>query len=246
MRPVAVVQHEPSVPPGSIADVLSGRGVDHFVVEAWRDPAWPDPRELGALVVLGGTMNVDQLEDYPFLARSRGLMADAIEAEVPVMGVCLGSQMMARVLGGDVFRAEPRNAFFSPVDVDDDPVVAPFGGVEVLQFHEDTFSLPPGAVPLARSVRSGLLQAFRFGSRAYAVQFHFEVDTPILEGWCRNLGERALRDDWATSTDDLLAGAAQHVRAQQRAGRDLFTRFLDLARETAGPEGPAVGSLGER
>ena len=246
MRPVAIVQHEPSVPPGSIAEVLADSGAEHFTVEAWRDPAWPEAADLGALVVLGGTMNADQVDDYPFLSRTRGLIGDAIDRGTPLMGVCLGSQMMARVLGGDVFRAEPRNAFFSEVEVGDDPVVAPFASVPVLQFHEDTFSLPPGAVPLARSVRSGLLQAFRYGGHAYAVQFHYEVDASILTEWCRNVGDRALRDEWGVTSEELLAEGARHLEAQQRAGRALFARFLDLARETAGPEGPAVGSIGKR
>lgn len=243
MRPVAVVQHEPSVPPGSIGDVLAEKGVPHHVIEAWKEPEWPAAGELGGLVVLGGTMNVDELDAYPFLGTSRSLMADAIERSVPVMGVCLGSQMMARVLGGDVFRAEPRNAFFSPVEVADDPVVAPFASAPVLQFHEDTFSLPPGAEELARSTRSGLLQAFRYGGRAYAVQFHFEVDTEILTGWCRNVGERAMAGEWGIPAGDLLAQAETYMAAQRRAGRELFERFLELARETAGPEGPAAESL---
>lgn len=245
MRPVAVVQHEPSVPPGLIAGVLQDADVPYRVVEAWREPDWPAARDLGGLVVLGGTMNVDELDAYPFLRRSRDLMRDAIEAGTPVMGVCLGSQMMSRVLGGEVFRAEPRNAFFSPVEVADDPVVEPFAAASVLQFHEDTFSLPPGAQELARSERSGLLQAFRYGGRAYAVQFHFEVDAAILRGWCRNVGDDVMAAEWGTSTEDLLAQAELHLDAQRRAGRELFGRFLDLARETAGPEGPAVGSLVE-
>lgn len=247
MRPVAVVQHEPSVPPGTIASALRESAVDHFVVEAWRGPEWPAPDDLGGLVVLGGTMNVDRLDDYPFLRASRDLMAGAIEHGTPVLGVCLGSQMMARVLGGDVYRAEPRNAFFSPVDVADDPVVAPFAGLPVLQFHEDTFTLPDGAVALARSERSGLLQAFRYGTNAYAIQFHFEVDAAILEGWCRNIGDAAMRDEWGISTDELLAQGERYLAAQERAGRALFTRFLEGAgRGAAGPEGPAVGSsLGE-
>lgn len=246
MRPVAIVQHEASVPPGPIGEVLRRAHVGHFVVEAWRDPEWPAAQDLGGLVVLGGTMNVDQVDAYPFLGRSRALMSDAIERGTPVMGVCLGSQMMARVLGADVSRAEPRNAFFSPVEVADDPVLAPFANTPVLQFHEDTFSLPPGAVPLARSARSGLLQAFGFGAAAYAVQFHFEVDHTILSAWCRNVGDRAMREEWGVAPDELLTEAARHLDAQQRAGRELFARFLQLARETAGPEGPAVGSLGER
>ncbi|HEX2196766.1 MAG TPA: type 1 glutamine amidotransferase [Actinomycetota bacterium] len=236
MKPVAVVQHEPSVPPGSVAAALRSSGVDHFVVEAWRDPAWPRAEDLGGLVVLGGTMNVDQLDEHPFLRSSRGLMSDALERDVPVLGVCLGSQMMARVLGGDVFRAEPRNAFFSSLEVPpeaaEDPLVAPFApGIAVLQFHEDTFTLPAGAVTLARSASSGLLQAFRFGRSAYAIQFHFEVDRDILEGWCRNIGDAAMRAEWGTSTGELLAQGERHLGVQRRAGLALCDAFLDLGAE---------------
>ncbi len=244
MRTVAVVQHEPSVPPGSIGDVLDDCGIPYRVVQAWRDPVWPDVVDVGALVVMGGTMNVDELEDYPFLRTSRDLVAAALEKETPVLGVCLGSQMMARVLGGDVYRAEPRNAFFSPVDVvAPDPVVDPFaGGTPVLQFHEDTFTLPSGATALARSARSGLLQAFRYGNNAYAVQFHFEVDEPIVRGWCENIGADALEREWATSRAELLGGSTRRLEAQGRAGRELVRRFLTHAAgaRAAGPEGPAA------
>ncbi|HEX2057000.1 MAG TPA: type 1 glutamine amidotransferase [Actinomycetota bacterium] len=239
MRPLAVIQHEPSVPPGLIGSSLKGSGLDHFVLEAWRDPAWPRADELAGLVVLGGTMNVDQLEDYPFLRSSRRLLTDALERELPVLGVCLGSQMLARVLGGDVFRADPRNAFFSSVEVPaeetDDPLIAPFAsGAPVLQFHEDTFTLPPGAVPLARSASSGLLQAFRFGGNAYAIQFHFEVDSAILAGWCRNIGDPAMRDDWGIRADELLAQGARHFDAQRRAGMELCERFAGLVADPIG------------
>jgi GMP synthase-like glutamine amidotransferase len=238
MRPVAVVQHEPSVPPGSIVDVLVQEGVPYVVLEAWRDPAWPAPSEIGALIVMGGTMNVDELDAYPFLRRSRELMAGALERGIPALGVCLGSQMMSRVLGGDVHRAEPRNAFFSAVDVEgDDPVLDAFaGGTPVLQFHEDTFTLPPGATALARSARSGLLQAFRYGDDAYAVQFHFEVDEPIVRGWCENIGDAALRRDWATSGEALLRDGTRHLGAQGAAGRRLVRAFLRHAGDAQRPE----------
>ena len=241
MRPVAVVQHEPSVPPGSIADVLSEAGVEHFVVEAWRDTQWPEASELGALVVMGGTMNVDQLDDYPFLRTSRTLMSNALDRDVPVLGVCLGSQMMARILGGDVYRAHPRNALFSTIDVDgdgrDDPLLAPFGaGVEVLQFHEDTFTVPPGATPLARSAASGLYQAFRHGERAYAIQFHFEVDVAIVRGWCRNIGAEAMESEWGTTEQALVDDRIALFDAQQKAGRQLVRNFLQIAALAAVPE----------
>lgn len=220
------------MPPGLIADVLEESSVNHVVVEAWREPEWPRARELAGLVVLGGTMNVDELETYPFLRKSRALMSDALDADVPVLGVCLGSQMMARVLGGDVYRAHPRNALFSPLERaadTDDPLVAPFlGGTQVLQFHEDTFTVPPHATPLARSTATGLHQAFRYGERAYAIQFHFEVDEAIVRGWCRNIGEDALGSEWATSERDLVDRAPDLFRAQRAAGRDLVARFLQL------------------
>jgi GMP synthase (glutamine-hydrolysing) len=240
VRPVAVIQHEPSVPAGSIARVLETSGVEHFVVETWRTTEWPRATDLGALVVMGGTMNVDELDTYPFLRKSRALMAEALEEDVPALGVCLGSQMMARVLGGDVYRADPRNAFFSSLILDDaadgDPVIGSFGaGTEVLQFHEDTFTLPPGATPLARSAASGLHQAFRYGDRAYAIQFHFEVDAEITRGWCRNIGPDALAAQWNTTERELVDESLDRFRAQEEAGRRLFTGFLDVAAPATRP-----------
>ena len=232
MKPVVIVQHEAEVPPGLITGVLERLSVDHRVFEAWHDETGPTVDDLGGLIVLGGTMNVDETDRYPFLARSRSLMNDALEDGVPTLGVCLGAQMMARALGAEVFRAEPRNAFFSPVELTpagaDDPVVAPFTpDVPVLQFHEDTFKVPDEAVALASSVTSGLAQAFRYGDNAYAVQFHFEVDHDIVSGWCEDIGDKAMVEEWGTSTEDLIAAADAHIAAQRVAGETLVRRFLE-------------------
>lgn len=234
MRPVAIVQHEDSVPPGLIAEVFESTPVPFVVIEAWREVPWPTVHELGALVVMGGVMNVDELEAYPFLVRSRQLMTDALERGLPTLGVCLGSQMMARVLGAEVFRSDPRNAFFAPVELSpqgrDDEVIQPFGsGVPVLQFHEDTFKTPGDAIPLATSTSSGLDQAFRYGNNAYAVQFHFEVDEGILRGWCADIGEPAMTEEWGTSTTDLLRASDGYMQAQGAAGRELVRRWLGVA-----------------
>ena len=231
MRPVAIVQHEDSVPAGLIAEVLEASGVPFAVIEAWREVTWPSIDELSGLVVIGGSMNVDELDAYPFLAHSRQLMTDALERQVPTLGVCLGSQMMARVLGTEVFRADPRNAFFAPVELTpqghDDEVIQPFGsGIPVLQFHEDTFKVPGEAVPLAISASSGLDQAFRYGDNAYAVQFHFEVDEEILRAWCEDIGEPAMTVEWGTSTTDLLRASEEYMKGQEAAGRELVRRFL--------------------
>ena len=189
---------------------------------------------MSALVVMGGTMNVDELDAYPFLQRSRALMRGAVEQRVPTMGVCLGSQMLARVLGSDVRRAPQRNAGFSELELTtegrDDPVLQPFANdVPVLQFHEDTFVVPEQAVALAKSAASGLPQAFRFGDNAYGIQFHFEVDTGIVEGWLKDIGATAMTEEWGTSVDDLQEQVELHVTKQGAAGRELLRRFLELA-----------------
>lgn len=234
MLPIALVQHQPSVPPGSLREVLESSGVDHFVIEAWRVKTWPSVDDLGALVVMGGTMNVDELERYPLLRVSRQLMTEALDRGLPTLGVCLGAQMMARVLGGDVFRAKPRNALFSELEFTEegagDQVIESISpGEQVLQFHEDTFTIPPGATLLATSSATGLPQAFRHGERAYAVQFHFEVDAEMLARWCTDTGAQAMVDDWGIAIDELMAQASEHLETQNRAGRRLFGRFLEIA-----------------
>jgi GMP synthase (glutamine-hydrolysing) len=234
MKPVLIVQHEPSVPPGLIAPGIAETKAEVRLLEAWREKEWPSVDDIGALVVMGGTMNVDQLAEHPFLRDSRGLMTAAIENDVPTLGVCLGSQMMARVLGAEVRRAEPRNALFSTLTLTEDgkrdPLTAPFDGVEVLQFHEDTFDVPAGAVPLATSAHSSLAQAFRYGTNAYAIQFHFEVDGPILAGWLDNIGRRQMLDDWGRDPVDLLQHAGRVLPRQSKAGERLVQEFLRLVR----------------
>jgi GMP synthase-like glutamine amidotransferase len=230
---VVIVQHEESVPPGLIAQVLDEEGIDYRIFEAWHDEDWPDVSDIGALIVMGGTMNVDETERFPFLERSRALMRSAVHSDIPILGVCLGSQMLARVSGSGVFRSDPRNAGFSGVTATPegrgDPVIGPFAdGTPVLQFHEDTFEAPDEATLLATSDTSGLVQAFRIGDSAYAVQFHFEVDRDILRGWVDDIGSERMRADWGVSSEELLAIADRHLPAQTEAGRRLVKGFLSL------------------
>ena len=241
MPRVAILQHEPSVPPGLIESVLVDAGVGVILVKAWTgDVKWPSTQDIDGLVVLGGTMNVDQLDEYPFLRSSRALMSEAMDRRIPTLGVCLGSQMMARVLDEEVRRADKRNALFSRLELTSDgasdPLIEPFADVDVLQFHEDTFAVPDKGISLASSSSSGLAQAFRVGENAYAVQFHFEVDRSILEGWLRNIGRWAMLDDWGCSEGDLLGQADRFLAAQNVAGRALVRGFLGLVAAYEGQE----------
>lgn len=233
MRPVAIIQHQDFVPPGHIATALQGAGVEHFVFDATHDTTWPSADELGGLVILGGTMSVDEVETYPFLRRSRELLNAALDQELPTLGVCLGAQMMARVLGAEAPRAPAGNAMFSPLEFTEagalDPLLAPFRGVEVLQFHQDTFHLPDGATLLATSAATGLHQAFRYGSRAYALQFHPEVDAAIVRGWCQRIDPDVLAGWWRCSDAGRSLEDAGKLQTQTDAGSEFLARFIDLA-----------------
>jgi GMP synthase (glutamine-hydrolysing) len=182
-----VVQHEPSSPPGLLAGAAAATGVELEVVEA---PGQPVPVRMdGAdgLVVLGGEMDADDTDDYPHLARTMELLADAAARSVPALGICLGAQLAAAALGGRAYPG-PAGEELGWVEVElteagrADPVLGALQEpAELFLWHHDTFDLPPGATLLATGAVYGS-QAFRLGS-VVAVQFHPEVDGPLLRGW---------------------------------------------------------------
>jgi len=190
--------------------------------------ALPAAGDLGGLVVMGGPMNVGEDAAYPHLAAEDALLAEAAADGIPVLGVCLGSQLLASALGARVFKGPSLEIGIGEItltaDGERDPVLGGEGSAApaapVLQWHHHTFDLPPGCVRLASS-RAYENEAFRLGDRVYGIQFHPEIDAPLLRGWTPHLPEGVTIDEVA------------HARAA-RAGRDLISRFFDLAGR-AGP-----------
>ena len=144
----------------------------------------PGHDEVAGAVVMGGPMNVDEVERFPALAAEREWLAEAVERGMPVLGVCLGAQLLARALGAEVRPGEAPEIGFASVEVTDpeDPLL---GGLaprtEVLHWHGDVFDLPDGAEHLASSERTAC-QAFRAGN-AWGVLFHPEADFALVEAW---------------------------------------------------------------
>lgn len=233
MGEVIVIQHEPDVPPGVVADVLDLHEVRSRTVRAWDHTEWPSLAETDALVVLGGAMNVDETDQHPYLHQSRSLMRAALDNGVPTLGICLGSQMMARMLGARVYRSPTRKARFAPVVPDpaatEDPVARPFAtGIPVLQFHEDTFDLPAGTTRLF-SNDEGLVQGFRYGDSGYALQFHPEVSPADIVAWCDAIGPEDLEKAWGTTKERLMAQADRYLDDQKEAGFRSVKAFLRVA-----------------
>lgn len=220
--------HEAHAPSGVFGD--AARAAGHEVEEA-SFARGPDPRgrpaDYGALLLFGGSANVDQEAEHPWLRREKAFLRAMLAADVPVLGVCLGSQLVAEAFGARVGRAaRPEKGW---VDVSltpaagDDPLLAGLAPrLRAAEWHAYEFELPPGAVELARS--DGSVQAFRHGDRVWGLQFHAEVTRPDFETWIgRHDGDPSL------DLDAIRAETAERMPAWNATGREICTRFLSAA-----------------
>jgi GMP synthase (glutamine-hydrolysing) len=182
-RPILLaIQHVPWETPHRILDACGALRV--HTVKPLAGQSLPHHGEVGGAVVTGGPMNIDELERFPALAAEREWLAEATRRELPVLGICLGAQLLARALGAEVRPGEGPEIGFAPVEVNDaaDPVLGGLApSTDVLHWHGDVFDLPDGAQPLASSAQTEH-QAFRAGN-AWGVLFHPEADFALVEAW---------------------------------------------------------------
>ncbi len=166
---------------GSFREAFERRGVSVFDFRAY-EGEFPSPEEFDVLVVLGGPMGIYEEEKYPFLKEEKGLISSFISSGKKVLGICLGAQLIAEVLGGKVYRGEwgKEIGWFS-IYPQYDLEFLYRDEIEAFHWHGDTFDLPKGAVRLASSVKYKN-QAFRFG-KTLALQFHLEVTREGIEKW---------------------------------------------------------------
>lgn len=226
---LACVRNQPTCPLGVIEDVVAASGVEWRYVDAWSEPL-PALTEVTGLIVLGGAMNADEVGAHPHLGPLRDLMGSAAREGVPVLGVCLGAQILARALGAAVYRAPKKEIGFVEVRATEagtrDELVEPFAPRSlVFQFHEDAVELPAGAEPLFEGDDVSV-QAFRYANKAYGIQFHLEVTEAEIARWCDDIAD--LETVWGATKDGLLDQAARCLPAQQEMGRATAERFLKL------------------
>lgn len=183
-----IFQHVPYELLGTLNPLLKAAGFRMRYVNFGRQPdAQPRLDGYDCLIVLGGPMKVGQVDEYPHLATEMRLIAEALERDLPVLGICLGAQLMAAALGAEV-RANPvpEIGWYNVTPTEHgraDALLGHFADAEPLfQWHGDTFDIPTGAVHLA-GTDTCVNQAFRYGERSYALQFHLEVDEPLVNRW---------------------------------------------------------------
>jgi GMP synthase (glutamine-hydrolysing) len=231
MAAVCVLQHVACESPGLIAEVLRGRGFRLQCVRPYKAERVPRSLEAHAgLVVMGGPMGLHEQEEYPFLRQEMRLIEQALEDRKPILGICLGSQLLAAVLGSVVTRGVQTEIGWHPVTL-----TQPAGqdrlwrGLQpsfiAYHWHGDVFELPRGAVSLAWSQLTDC-QAFRFGPSAYGFLFHVEVTQPVIGRMTRAF-RRELQAA-RVEVREILAGAARHLPQLHEIGRTVFQRWADL------------------
>jgi GMP synthase (glutamine-hydrolysing) len=187
-RPVLVLTHAAWETPALIETALGDVPLLRRSILDEPSPALPPVSELGGVVVMGGPQDANDDVGHPGLKVERRVLAEAVSADVPVLGVCLGMQLLALALGAKIHLRHGAEVGFAPVELTpqgaSDPVLAPFaeaGRPTFLHWHSDAVELPNGASLLASTALTPV-QAFRGGS-ALGVQFHPEADAPLLSNW---------------------------------------------------------------
>ena len=211
-----------------------GHRLDRWVAaDGDAPPGRPD--EWDAIMVFGGAMHPDQDAEHPWLSGEAEFVQAALQARVPLLGVCLGAQLITRAAGGEVGPAASAEVGWFDVALEPEGRRDPVVGVlperfPAFQWHYYTFRLADGAVQLASSAAAR--QAFRLGDRVWGIQFHAEVDRTMVDHWME-----AGADELPKPVAELRAETGRNLPEWNQRGRALCDAFLDQAARMAGERG---------
>ncbi|KAA3639294.1 MAG: type 1 glutamine amidotransferase [Armatimonadetes bacterium] len=218
---ILVLENDPVVPPGRLATEAATAGHEIVMVRLHQGDRIDDAGHYDAIVVLGGGMGSYEEDAYPFLVDEKQFLVEAVDRGVPVLGLCLGSQLLADALGGRVYLADTPEVQLcrAEIEVEDDPVAMALGSTDALLFHRDTFVLPPGATVLAKT--TDFIHAFRIGS-GVGVQAHPEVTRDTALAWIDSPESADIVEGAGVDRAELRA----RVAGAEEALSDLATSFF--------------------
>jgi GMP synthase (glutamine-hydrolysing) len=235
---ILVLQNDTASPAGAVAERLAARGAELEVRHALHGDALPSsPNGYAGAIVLGGVMSANDDDKYPALAPMRRLLRDFHAADKPLLGICLGSQVLARCFGAEVRRHSEYE--FGHVSLQftaagrQDPLLAGLPNPQwIMQSHEDTFDVPGEGVALMTG-QACVNQAFRVGRATYAFQCHFETTPAIIKSWVDQFGAnlaKRLGDGAAAAFRQLERDRLERAAAQRAFADAVTDRWAALAR----------------
>ncbi len=223
-----VLQHVPYEGPGLIEDMLKGRGLPYKIIDVPEEGVPLGVAGFTGIISMGGPMSVN--DGTMEIEKEKGLLLEAIGRGIPILGVCLGAQLIASAMGARVYAGDQPEVGWGEVTLTQSGMVDPLmAGVDhvlpVLHWHGDTFDLPEGTVNLASSDKYQN-QAFRAGTNTYGVQFHLEIDDEMVREWVAiDLnGENGI----VSGPEEILDGVRLYLDQVRFAGSFVIGRFLDL------------------
>lgn len=219
-----IIQNDPEVPPGNIAENLADQGIAFRRHQIYRGEELPSPDDITALIVLGGAMGANDDDRFPFLTPLKQLIRRSLELGIPYLGICLGGQLLAAASGTPVVSCRWEELGTLQVTLTQKGEADPlFAGISspfnTFQWHHDSFDLPAEATLLASSPACPH-QAFRLGSNAWGLQFHPEVTEQIIRTWA------AWDPATACRTEQLLADFQAASSTYQQTAKRMLQNFL--------------------
>jgi GMP synthase (glutamine-hydrolysing) len=230
---ILILQNERADPAGYLGELLQGKAIAYDVCKV-EEEALPAPNSYAAIIALGGAQHLYEREKYPYFSAEEALIRQIVHQDIPFLGICLGGQLLASALNGEVKRhSETEIGFYDiPLTAEGiaDPLYAGFPGYHTtFHWHEDTFDLPEGSILLAsNSITTN--QAFRYGRRAYGIQYHIELTPEMLHEWMSHVDspEDALDKELVDAIIQDSQRQFAPYRAHTRLMLENFLRICDL------------------
>jgi len=230
MKKLLVFQHVPHEDLGTLDVLLRRAGFQVDTVRFWRDPdSRPNLNGCDGLVILGGPMGVYEDDKYPFIKPELKLIEDALKKRVPLLGICLGSQLIAKAAGSRVYKGNAKEIGWHDVslteDADNDWLFLGFPDrFRAFHWHGDTFDVPQGALMLASSDLFPN-QVIKVGPAAYGIQFHLEVTEQMIREWITVNEDELASLKGVVDPKAIIEETPERIEALNRLGSALGARF---------------------
>jgi GMP synthase-like glutamine amidotransferase len=235
-RNILIIKHIDIEGPGTLEYFLRSQNFFKLeIVELYREKTLPPIETCAAVISLGGPMNVYETDKYPFLKTEEDFLKSAIEKEIPILGICLGAQLLAKVCGSSVKKAKHKEIGWYKISLTDygknDKLFSGLADeIIVFQWHEDTFEIPKNALHLAKS-KNCSNQAFRYGKNSYGIQFHIEVTSEMIENWFLEYKEKNL------DIKKILSQTQKLKDELQKEANLIYSNFLNIIKNRVSKNG---------